>query len=152
MKKTDFLKILLLALPVLAVMIAGMPSSVVVYELTAEGLASGEPMYCSYFTLIEDVGTAVCLPFAGILGSIGFGLVAIYLVTGKEWLLKGMLGCCFGAMTLAVIPVMVQVDAFLLPNMMVPILLGISSALANVQLKRARNTEEKKEPVRLKKR
>ena len=152
MKKTDLLKLLIPVLLMLAVIIAGTPDSVAVFELNAEGKAIGEPIYCSYFTLISDVSTAVCLPFAGILGSAGFGLAVIYLVTRKEAMLKGEIGCCFAGMTLAVIPVMVQVDAFLLPNMMVPVLLGISCVLANIQLKKPQNTQEVKKVAKLKKR
>jgi len=151
-KKPDLLTLSMLALPMLAVIIAGMPDSVAVFELTAEGLASGEPMYCSYFTLISDVSTAVCLPFAGILGGIGFGLAVLYMVTGKEVMLKGVFGCCFAAMALAVLPILAQVDAFLLPNAMVPLLLGISCVLAYAKMKKPQKKEEKENSARLKKR
>ena len=152
MKKPDLLTLLILAVPLLAMIIAGTPDSVAVFELTAEGLASGEPVYCSYFTLIEDVSTGVCLPFAGVLGSVGFGLAVLYMVTGKEMMLKGVFGCCFGAMTLAVIPVMVQVDAFLLPNAVVPLLLGINCILAYAKMKKPQVKEETEKGKRLKNR
>ena len=145
MDKKKIMNLALVLLPLVAVVLAGLPNGVTVYskELTP-------PMTCSMFTLIEDVQWAVCLPFAGIFGAVTFGLGVIHLVKQKTLWLKLILGTAFGATMLSVLPLMVQKDTILVPNMLIPILLGVEALLAYGLIRKPVQEEEKKKGVRLK--
>ncbi len=117
----------LAVLPLVAVALAGVPNAVTVYDTTnPQDIA----LSCSFFTLLEDVPAGVCLPYAGILGALTFGLAVLWLVTKKKTWLAWIAGAAFGATTLAVAPLLLGGDVMLLPNMLVPILLGITCVLA----------------------
>ncbi len=145
MDKKKIMNVALALLPLAAVVLAGMPNGVTVFskEVTA-------PVTCSMFTLIEDVQWAVCLPFAGVLGAVTFGLGVIHLVKQKALWLKLIFGSTFAATTLSVLPLMVQKDTILVPNMLIPILLGVEALLAYGLIRKPVQEEEKKKGVRLK--
>lgn len=126
MSKKNYWSIALVLLPLIAVVLAGMPNAVTVYEKTGTDAA----VTCSFFTLIEDVSTGVCLPYAGIFGALCFGLAVIYLVRKNAGMLKWILGSAFVSVTLAVVPILAESEVVLLPNMLIPVLMGVEALLA----------------------
>ena len=145
MDKKKIMNLALVLLPLAAVVLAGLPNGVTVYskEVTT-------PMTCSMFTLIEDVQWAVCLPFAGIFGAVTFGLGVIHMVKQKPLWLKLILGTAFASTMLSVLPLMVQKDTILIPNMLIPILLGVEALLAYGLIRKPVQEAERKKGTRLK--
>ena len=142
MNKARLMKFLLVAMPLAAVAVAAMPTSVVVYPVQ-DGLAYGMPYYCSYFTLVTDVNTSVCAPFAALLAALTFGLVVIWLVSKKQFWLKGVMVTSCASMTLAVLPVLVEKSVYMLPNVAVPICMGAVCLCARLMVRKKVSKEEK---------
>ena len=145
MKNKKILNITLAVLPLIAVVLAGMPNSVTVYQITGADIA----LSCSFFTLIEDVNTGICLPYAGIFGGLCFGLAVIYLVSKKRSMLKWIFGTAFVSVTLSVVPVLLKGDVILLPNMLIPVLLGVEALLAYGMMKAPVEKDEEPKGKRL---
>lgn len=154
MKKWNVWHIALILLPLAAVLLAGMPNSVAVYYSAGaqEGAMSCLPVNCSYFTLISEVPTGICLPFAAIFGCLTFAVTVFCLLAKKRHWLKAVAVLSFVAMTLAVLPIVVKSDeAMILPNVGVPILLGLDCLLAYMLMKQ-KDPENKASGSRLTKR
>lgn len=145
MDKKKMLNLVLAALPLIAVVLAGMPNAVTIYQMTEETAA----VSCSFFTLIEDVDAAVCLPYAGIFGGLTFGLAVVWLVNQKRGLLLLIAAAAFLSMTLAVVPVLVGGDVMMVPNMLVPILMGVECLMAYSFHKKPMEDDKKAKGKRL---
>ena len=145
MDKKKMQNIVLVALPMIAVVLAGMPNAVTVFDLVSHG----QSVTCSFFTLVEDVNAAVCFPYAGIFGAVGFGLSVLYLVMKKQSWLKAASVVSFISTTLSVIPVLVGGDVMMIPNMAVPILMGIHCLLASSMSRGPKPAEEDNKGERL---
>ena len=138
--------LLLVILSLVAVVLAGMANAVTVCAVTeAETVVT----YCSFFTLIEDVQFAVCLPAAGLCGAVAFGMAVIYLVKKTGFWLTGITLTSFASMTLAVLPIVYRADTYLIPNMLVPILMLVEAMIAYGVLKSPAPQEEKKTKTKL---
>jgi hypothetical protein len=134
----------LVILPLAAVVLAGMPECVTVLRKDAAAIG------CSMFTLIEDVQWSFCLPLGGIAGALTFGLGVLNFVKQKDLWLKLILGSAFVSMTLSVVPLMTGQDVLLIPNMLIPILLGVETLLAYSMIPKPVQEEQKQNGTRLK--
>ena len=146
MDQKKVINILLVILPLVAVVMAGMANAVTVYAVTE---TETTVVYCSFFTLIEDVQFSVCLPAAGLCGAVAFGMAVIYLVKKTGFWLTGITLTSFASMTLAVLPIVYRADTYLIPNMLVPILMLMEAMIAYGVLKTPVPQEEKKTKAKL---
>ena len=141
MKQNTITKLLLVSVPLIAVVLAGMANAVTVCVVSeTETLVT----YCSFFTYLEDVQTAICLPFAGILGAVTFGMAVMYLAKKSDFWLSAITVTAFASMSLAVLPIVFRNDTYLVPNMWVPILMMVEAMIAYGILKTPVPEEEKK--------
>lgn len=125
MEKRTIWKLTLIFLPFFAMMAAGTPSAVTVYNTADSTVAC-----CSFFTLVEGAGMGICLPLAAICCGLCLAFAAAHWLMEKRWQRKAVLGTSFAAMTLAVLPIVIRSEIVLLPNMMVPILMGAECLIA----------------------
>jgi hypothetical protein len=144
MDKKKILNLVLVILPLAAVVLAGMPDCVTVLRKDAAAVS------CSMFTLIEDVQWSFCLPFAGIVGALTFGLGVLNLVKQKDLWVRIILGTAFVSMTLSVVQLLTGQDVLLIPNMLIPILLGVETLLAYSMIPKPVQEEQKQNGNRLK--
>ncbi len=144
MDKKKIKNLALVILPLAAVVLAGMPECVMVLRKDAAAMS------CSMFTLIEDVQWSFCLPFAGMIGALTFGLGVLNLVKQKDLWLKLITGSAFVSMTLSVVQLMTGQDVLLIPNMLIPILLGVETLLAYTMIPKPVQEEQKQNSARLK--
>lgn len=141
MNQKTITKLLLVILPLVAVVLAGMANAVTVCTVSeTETLVT----YCSFFTYVEDVQAAICMPFAGICGAIVFGMAVLYLVKPADLWLTGITVTAFASLSLAVLPIVFRAQTYMVPNMWVPILMGVESMTAYGILKTPMPEEEKK--------
>lgn len=141
MNQKTITKLLLVALPLVAVVLAGMANAVTVCVATeTETLLT----YCSFFTYVEDVQAAICMPFAGICGAVAFGMAVLYLAKPADRWLTGITLAALASMSLAVLPLVFRADTYMVPNMWVPILMLVESMIAYGILKTPMPEEEKK--------
>ena len=146
MDQKKVVNILLVILPLVAVVLAGMANAVTVCAVTeAETVVT----YCSFFTLLEDVQFAICLPAAGLCGALVFGMAVIYLVKKTPFWLTGITLASFASLTLAVLPIVYRSETYLIPNMLVPILMLVEAMTAYGVLKTPAPQEEKKTKAKL---
>lgn len=127
MKKTTLTKLAMILLSVLGLMAASTTNSVQIFDT-----ATQETMYCSYFTLVEDLYLGFCMPFAALLCGVTLMLVVLWAFGKKDGLLKPIAGTSFLSMTLAVVPILVKGDGSILvvPHVAVPIAMGITCLVA----------------------
>ena len=116
--KNKITKILLVALPFMAVVLATTNNSVKLIEV-----ATGETITGSYFQMLDDSVMAVA-PFYAALGGIFSLLTAvIFVFSHKKGLLQASRWCAFVGACLAVLPVVQRGDVIILPHVMMPIFL-----------------------------
>ena len=145
MNQKKILNILLVLFPMVAVVLAGMANAVTVCLVTeTESLVT----YCSFFTLVEDVQLAICLPAAGLCSAVTFGMAIIYLVKKTNFWLTGVTVASFAALTLAVLPIVYRNEVYLIPNMWVPLLMTAEAILAYGILKTPEKPEEKEKKAK----
>ncbi len=142
MKKQRFMKAALVLLSLVAAVASARPDSVAIYPID-QASAPVTPFYCSYYTLVEGIPTGICTPFAALLAALSFGIGILYLVTKKEGLLKAIMATSFVSMTLAVLPVMMEKSVYMLPNVTVPICMGIVCLVAFLMVRKPVPKEEK---------
>ena len=145
MDKKNWMNYIFAGLPMIAVVLAGMGNSVTIYPPAAT-----EAVYCSYFTLVEDIPGAICLPLAAFGAGVTFGLAVLYLVKRSALFLKIMMPLSFLSATAAVVPVLARGEILVIPNMLVPILLMAVCLTTYGMLKNPQRDEPKKEGKRLK--
>lgn len=151
MKKPDWKRLLLVALAALAVFICFMPNSVTVYTLPQDGAEPVAPVYCAYFTLVEDVDWAISLPFAAVCACVCLMLAGIYAVIKKNGLLTAIKWTAMLSAVLAVVLVLVKNDTVqMVPNMIVPIAMLVQCALAHYLGKSGQSAARKTSAKRLK--
>lgn len=137
MDKKKIKRIALVLLPLIAMVIAGMSTSVTVY------VPDADVAYCSFFTYIEDVPVSICMPFAAIFGAVGFGMSLIYLARKTAFWVKGLMICSMVSASLAVLPLVMRSEVYLIPNMWFPILMLVVCILAYYT---AKEPQEEKKP------
>ena len=134
MKKQMIWKIILLVLPLVVVMIASNPTSIMVYD--------GETLtYTSWLETVPNSNVGWCAPAAVLMNYGLFALAVFYALREKEGCLKAMSLLALAAACLAVMPIMVQSDLKIVPNVFGAIVLGAEGIVARV----VRNTSAGKE-------
>ena len=147
MKKKALVKSLLILLPVLAVGLATTMDSVIVFDA-----AAGITSYYSYFDLVPVTSIQNLPPLAGLLCVVCGICAVVFLIQKKQWSLKGVVITSLAAATAAVIPVMIQGDVKVVPNVGLPIIMTVEYLVSCYFLKHPEKTEEKKKAPKLKKR
>ena len=147
MKKKALVKRLLILLPVLAVGLATTMDSVIVFDA-----AAGITSYYSYFDLIPVTSLQNLPPLAGLLCAVCGICAVVYLVRKKTWSLKAVVITSLAAATTAVIPVMIQGDVKVVPNVGLPIIMTVEYLVSCHFLKNPEKAEETKKVTKLKKR
>ncbi len=135
MKKLK-IDIILLILPLLTVLVVSNPSSVTIFD--------GEnTWYLSWMTLVSDSAWGWCAPVAGLANYLLFGLAVLYLVTKKQHWLKAVLTVGFAAVCVAALPIVVQSDVKIVPNVLGVILIAAEAVAAYLILKRPSDQDQK---------
>lgn len=127
MKKSTFMKLMLMLLPLGALGLATTNNSVMMLD-TLTGTAS----YCSYFDLAETGALQMAAPTAALLTLTSGILTAVYLGKKKQGLLKAVAVTAFLAATVATLPVLIQSQVKVVPNVMLPIMMMAEAVLANL--------------------
>ena len=141
MDKQKLKVLFLVLLPIFAVGIACNPGSVLIFEPATE-----KGTTCSYFALLPEGTFRISTVLAGCLGCLAGGLSITYAVGKKDAVAKGAMYASLASAVLAVVPVLMRGEIMVLPNVGVPILLGIHAAVAYFMTAR----KEKNEARRLK--
>ena len=142
MNKKQILPIALVVLPLAAMMVAFMPNAVkYLYP-------SGEAVYMTYFGMVEEVKTAICMPAAVITIGITIFFAMAYSFSPKGYWLKAVSGPSFASSLLAVVPYLVQEEIMVRPNVLVPIVMLIEWLIAYNLGKDAENAPMEKEKGR----
>ena len=132
--KMDFL---LLIVPLVTVLVISNPSGVTIFD--------GEhTWYLSWMTVVSDSAWGWCAPVAGLCNYVLFGLALLYLVTKKQAWLRAIFGVGFAAVCIAVMPIVVQSEVKIVPNVLGVLLLAAETVMAYVILKRPAEGEQKK--------
>ena len=131
MKNINWKNVILILMPILAVALATTVDSVTVYDSVA-----GTTEYYSYFDLIPDSNLAMAMPMAAILSMVCGILAAILIAKKNAKMLKGIVGCSFCAATFAVLPVLLQGEVVITPNVGLPIFMMVDCFLAYMMLKK----------------
>ena len=125
--KKNWKSILLIAFAIVAVYIACLPSSVAIYDLTQ----IREPLYCSYFNLVENVVGNICLPVAALCACANLMTAGIYLALKNKFMIPVIKLLSMASALLAVVPVLVKDPAIqLVPNVLLPIAMLAEYAVA----------------------
>ena len=139
MKRTSLWNAALIALPVISLITAGSAESVMCFDP-----GTGTTSYASYFALMEDVEFAVSLPLAAVLCGITLMLSSFRVVSKKEKLMKPIAVAAFAAMFCAVVPLLAKGERIVVPNMLVPIAMGITCLLSLMRSRGVKTPEVKK--------
>ena len=141
MKKQTMMKILLILLPIMAVGLATTTDSVMVFDSVA-----GTTEYYSYFEPLTVGSLQMLTPLAGVLGLASGILAGIYLAAKKGWCLKVIVGTAFCSATVAVLPILLQSDVKIIPNVGVPIFMMVECLVAYLMMKMPAQQEKKQAP------
>ena len=120
-RRTQILgSVMLVVCSALAVLIATSPGSVTVFRPGDSATRT-----FSFFEQIPDVPAGVCLLFAGAGSCLSLLLSIAELILNRSGLRTGIMVTALASMTLAVLPLLAEKSAFVLPNMMHPLLMGV---------------------------
>lgn len=116
MKKQTMMKLVLAVLPLLTVAVTAGPGSVTVFD--------GETTsYYSWLQMVPESLWGWCAPVAALMNHAVFALAVIYGLSGKRWCLRGIGGLAFAAACVAVLPIVIQSEIKIVPNVFGVILL-----------------------------
>ena len=137
MKKQMIWKMILLVLPLVVVMIASNPTSIMVYD--------GETLtYTSWLQTVPDSTVGWCAPAAVLMNYCLFALAVFYALREKGGCLKAMSLLALAAACVAVMPIMIQSDPKIVPNVFGAIVLGAEGIVARVVRNRAAGKAKEK--------
>ena len=137
MKKTTLLIAALLILPLLVVMVAVGPSGVTVFD--------GETTrMISWFQMVPESNWGWCAPVAGLMNYVLFVLAVVYALKKKVWCIKGIRGISFAALCLAALPIVIQTEIKIIPNVLGLIFLTAEFFVAQMILKKQDAVKETK--------
>ena len=128
MKKLKF-DYLLALLPLVMVLIASGPAGVTVFDGT-------NTAYYSWHQVVQKSSFGWCAPMAVVLNYVVFGFAVIYLLKKKSWCLTGIFYLAFAAGCVAVLPIVIQSDIKVIPNVMGTIVLMSESLTAKLLMKK----------------
>lgn len=140
MNKQRLLRLLLIFLPVVAVAVACMPTSVKIFFTETK-----ETAYCSYLQLFPESSFQVAGVLATLFASVSGGLCITYMFSKKEKLLGVICVLSALSMIIAAVPNLLQTEPKVLPNVAVPSLMLIHMILAS---RMSRSREEKEKNIR----
>ena len=150
MKKPDMKRLLLILFAVVAVFFACTPNAVTVFIQPEEGAEAVAPVYCSFFTLIEDVRGAISLPVAALCACINLLLAGIYVVIGKKGLAVSMKWLSLAAAIISCVLILARTEGYVIvPNLLVPVALMCEFVLCTYLTKEPK--QEDKKPIRIRK-
>ena len=128
MKKQVLWKIILLVLPLLMVLIASGPASVMIFD--------GETLtYASWMQTVPESTVGWCAPVAVLMNYAVFALAVFCALREKDGCLKAISILALAAACIAVMPIMVQSDPKVVPNVFGAIVLGAEGIVAHVARK-----------------
>lgn len=145
MKKNVLMNVFLILLPAMAVLLATTSDSVTVVD----SLTKTTETY-SYFDLIPDLSTQMCMPLAALLAVAATVLAVLHVATAKPWCVQGLYWVAFLSATAAVIPILARGETMVLPNVGLPILMLIDCLLAGILKKKPEDKKAEKSAPRLK--
>ena len=128
MKKNVITKLLLYVLPLLVIVIAVDPASVLVYD----GVTT---TYYSWMQPVSGTMTGWCAPVAVLLNYVLFALAVIQGLTKKQWCVKAIRNVAAAAGCIAVLPNLVRTGTLIIPNVFGGILLLADAVAAHLLLK-----------------
>lgn len=118
-------KICLVLLPAIAVSVACVPGTVLVW---GEGIEA--PLAFGYFDMLPEGAVRLATPFAAAMAVICVGLAVVYAVTEKDYWRKGVTALAFIATLSAVLPYLVKTEVHAAPNVLFPVITGIECLTA----------------------
>ncbi len=127
----------LLLLPLLAVGVAALPDSVTV-------LIKPQIQHCSFFGTLADGSRPMGLAFCGLLIFVLFGVLVVYAVTNKNFLLNAACWLSLGAATLSVLPLLLGGEPRVIPNVAVTVILCVEAGLTAIRRKQGEKPLEKR--------
>lgn len=136
MNKTKVFRIALILLPLLLSVVVANPTGVTVID-------GCQIITTSFLDPIEESIVGWCAPVSALLNYAIFAVVVIHCITKKQSWLKGVFGIAFAAMFLAALPILVEGNPKIIPNVLAAILFGVQCLLARILLKSAPQKEEK---------
>ena len=125
MNKQKILKLLLIALPVMAVALATTVDSVMVFDST-----SGSVQYYSYFSLIPGLQFQMVIPLAAMLCIVTTVLAVACVALKRQTLAASVKWTAFAAATAAVLPVVLRGETVVVPNVLLLVLMAAEFAVA----------------------
>ena len=137
MNKKSLMKTALIVLPLLVVFVASGPSAVIVFD-------GQDTSYYSWYQMVSGSSVGWCAPAAAMLNYISFALAVIYCLRKKEWSIKSVFVVSMAAACFAALPVVVQSDVKVVPNVMGMIFLGAHAMVAYMERKAIEAEEAKK--------
>ncbi len=139
MKKPNIYLAALFALPLLMVLVASNPEGVTVFD--------GETArYLSWLQTVSESPWGLCAPMAALLNYVFFGLAVVYGLMKKNWCLRAMMLTAFAAACVAALPIVVQSQPKIVPNVLGVILLCAEGFAAYVQKKEAEKAAQAQKP------
>ena len=140
MNKQKLFNILLIVLPAVAVSMALSGNSVTIFDKVAN-----TTVYQSYFDLLPAGTVTMATVLAGVLVVIADVLAAAYVFLHKQWCVKGVFVTAVASAFAAEIPVLMQGDVLVVPNVMVPIAMLVVTLMAYARIKKPDQKQEKKQ-------
>ncbi len=125
MNKKRIKTIFLVLLPILAAGMAVNPGSVMLYDTAQDKMSA-----CSYFALLPEGTFRLGTVLAGFLTCLSGGLAITYLVGKKDGVAKAIVYISLAGAALASVPILINSQIRVLPNVGVPILLIVQAAVA----------------------
>lgn len=119
MKKERIFNLALILLPVVAVGIACTPNSILLYDAEKDAAA-----YTTFLALLPEGTLRIAPVLALLLSSISAGFAISFVLGRKQGFLKAIQVLSFLAVTAAVVPILMQTQVRVLPNMWVPLLMA----------------------------
>jgi len=147
MKKRAVLQSLLILFPILAVALATTPDSVTVFDTVTK-----QVQVFSYFDLIPESNLQMLPPLAALSSAVSGILAAVYLGKKKQAFLKGTGYAAVTSATLAAIPVVMQNQIMVIPNVGLPIFMVMQFGVSYYLQKKELEVPQKIEGKRLSKR
>lgn len=136
MKKQTLTIVSLLVLPLLVVLIASSPSGVTVFD-------GQTTTVMSWLQTVPESPWGWCAPVAALMNYVLFALAVVYAVSKKAFCLKGIFWIALAAACVAAIPIVVQSDLKIVPNVFGVILLCAQSIAARMAQKNGADENEK---------
>ena len=137
MNKWKFTKITMVILPFLAMLLAGGPTSVTIFEPATESATYG-----SFFLVLDDYPISLLLPLAGISCGLCLSFSVAHLIREKPWMRQAIVISAFAAMSLAVLPLLDRSGIIMLPNMLIPLLLGAETGISYSLMAKEKKAEQ----------